>query len=92
MATEKEKSLRGELYHAFVPELVAERQRCAASRHVYNTATNISRIERINLWMEYVTMNSFLFSFAGGNLFVLGVFLSSLGGENLTGSIYIKAS
>jgi len=77
MATEKEKSLRGELYHAFVPELVAERQRCAASRHVYNTATNISRIERINLWMEYVL----LFFLRDGNLGR---------GENLTEAI--KAS
>lgn len=28
MSTEKEKMLRGELYHAFVPDLIAARSRC----------------------------------------------------------------
>ncbi|CCX09973.1 Similar to Maltose O-acetyltransferase; acc. no. P77791 [Pyronema omphalodes CBS 100304] len=50
MATEKEKMLRGELYHAFESELVAERARCAAACAAFNSAGDAPRTERIKLW------------------------------------------
>jgi len=49
-AEEKAKMLRGELYHAFVPSLVAERARCSAACHALNTASGPTRLERANLW------------------------------------------
>lgn len=53
-AVEKAKMLRGELYTAFVPELIAERARCSAACHAFNNASGIPQIERVNLWNEYV--------------------------------------
>ncbi|KAI5816251.1 maltose O-acetyltransferase-like protein [Pyronema omphalodes] len=50
MATEKEKMLRGELYHAFSPDLVSERARCAAACAAFNSASDASRTEKIQLW------------------------------------------
>lgn len=52
---QKERMLRGELYHAFSPVLTAERSRCAQACHNFNTnAASVSRVERINLFHAYV--------------------------------------
>ena len=50
MSEEKAKMLRGEPYWAFADDLVAERSACEHNCRVFNSATNISRLERINLW------------------------------------------
>ncbi|KAF8538038.1 maltose O-acetyltransferas-like protein [Trichophaea hybrida] len=50
MDAEKSKMLRGELYHAFTPLLVSERETCSQRCHAFNTASNPSRLDRINLW------------------------------------------
>lgn len=49
MDSEKEKMLRGELFHSFSSELVAARARCGHACHIFNTAVDASRVERINL-------------------------------------------
>ncbi|KAI4800898.1 trimeric LpxA-like protein [Aureobasidium sp. EXF-8845] len=49
----KARSLRGELYHAFTPELVAERRRCARACNTYNKAESISRRRQVELWKEF---------------------------------------
>ena len=51
-STEKEKMLRGELYHAFTPELFADRARCQKACQRYNQAGDISRRHQIELWRE----------------------------------------
>ncbi|KAH0544698.1 hypothetical protein FGG08_001203 [Glutinoglossum americanum] len=52
--TEKEKMLAGELYYAYVPELVDERERCKAACWRFNNSTNpnlgVSRDERSRLF------------------------------------------
>jgi len=48
----KARSLRGELYHAFTPELVAERRRCARACTAYNKAEGITRRQQVDLWRE----------------------------------------
>jgi len=48
----KARSLRGELYHAFTPELVAERRRCARACTAYNKAEGITRRQQVELWKE----------------------------------------
>jgi hypothetical protein len=53
MDPEKSKMLRGELYHAFHPVLVSEREACFRRCHNYNTASSPSRLERINLWNTF---------------------------------------
>ncbi|KAI9679609.1 MAG: hypothetical protein M1829_001571 [Trizodia sp. TS-e1964] len=50
--TEKEKALRGDLYYAFTPELMAERAQCADACRIYNEAVGISRRRRIELWNQ----------------------------------------
>jgi len=50
--TEKEKMLRGELYHAFTPELVAARTRTRNACYRYNNAGDVSRRRRVELWRE----------------------------------------
>ncbi|KAF3936372.1 hypothetical protein ABW19_dt0200231 [Dactylella cylindrospora] len=55
-STEKERMLNGELYHAFTPELIEERERCKAACWRFNNAANpslcISREEKLRLQME----------------------------------------
>ena len=53
-STNKEKMLRGELYHAFTPELIRERQRCANACKRFNNAKEGSRRELVGLWRECV--------------------------------------
>lgn len=51
----KARSLRGELYHAFTPELVAERRRCARACTKYNKAgedDTMTRRRQVELWKE----------------------------------------
>jgi len=48
----KTRSLRGEMYYAFTPELVKERTRCAAAVHKFNNSPNASRRERVELWKK----------------------------------------
>lgn len=51
----KARSLRGELYHAFTPELVAERRRCARACTKYNKAgedETMTRRRQVELWKE----------------------------------------
>ncbi|KEQ70879.1 trimeric LpxA-like protein [Aureobasidium namibiae CBS 147.97] len=50
----KARSLRGELYHAFTPELVAERRRCARACTAYNKAEGITRRQQVELWKDIV--------------------------------------
>ncbi|EXJ84721.1 acetyltransferase [Capronia epimyces CBS 606.96] len=47
---------RGELYHAFTPELVAERTRCKTALRTYNNAVvgATSRRDSVRLWRELV--------------------------------------
>ncbi|KAF2804045.1 uncharacterized protein BDZ99DRAFT_158701 [Mytilinidion resinicola] len=48
----KQKMLRGELYHAFTDELVAERSRTKHAYTRYNNAGDITRRELTVLWRE----------------------------------------
>ncbi|KAJ5709999.1 acetyltransferase [Penicillium malachiteum] len=51
----KQKMARGELYHAFTPELVAERARCKTALLAYNAAVGVeSRRELVRLWRELI--------------------------------------
>jgi hypothetical protein len=50
--TEKDKMLRGELYHAFTPQLTAERARCRHACTRFNNAGEVSRRRSIELWKE----------------------------------------
>jgi hypothetical protein len=51
--TEREKMLAGELYHAIIPELTTERDRCFAACQKYNNSDNsISELERKNLFRK----------------------------------------
>ncbi|KAL2808824.1 trimeric LpxA-like protein [Aspergillus granulosus] len=47
--TEKDKMLRGELYHAFTPQLIAERARCRLACTRFNNAGEVSRRRAIEL-------------------------------------------
>jgi hypothetical protein len=50
----KQRMARGELYHAFTPELTAERQRCKYACARYNRAGEVSRRTLTELFREYV--------------------------------------
>lgn len=55
MANHKEnfaKMLRGELYHAFTPDLVAERARCKSACAKFNNAGDVPRREQVKLLRE----------------------------------------
>ncbi|KAM5469242.1 hypothetical protein MauCBS54593_004597 [Microsporum audouinii] len=52
--TEREKMLRGELYTAFSPDLIAERARCKAACERYNNAGEVTRRRRVELWRDIV--------------------------------------
>jgi len=45
---------RGELYHAFTPELIAERARCKHAVARYNNAGEVPRRKLTELFREYV--------------------------------------
>lgn len=54
LSDNKQRMLRGELYHAFTPELVAERARCKHACARYNNAGDVSRRKLTELLREYV--------------------------------------
>ncbi|KAL1880252.1 hypothetical protein Plec18167_003655 [Paecilomyces lecythidis] len=53
-STEKDKMLRGELFHAFTPELVAARARCKHACTRYNNAGDVPRRRLVELWRDIV--------------------------------------
>jgi hypothetical protein len=50
----KQRMARGELYHAFTPELNAERARCKHACARYSNAGEVSRRKLTELFREYV--------------------------------------
>jgi hypothetical protein len=52
VAKNHEAMRRGELYYAFTPDLVAARRRCELACERFNTAGDISRRTRVELWRE----------------------------------------
>jgi hypothetical protein len=49
----RQKMIRGELYHAFTPELIAARAKGKAAMRRYNAAVGeVSRREEVRLWRE----------------------------------------
>lgn len=52
LPSEKEKMLRGELYYAFTPDLIAARTRCKHACQRFNNAGDVSRRRQIELWKE----------------------------------------
>lgn len=48
----KRKMARGELYHAFTPELTAARARCQAACKRYTNAGEVPRRRLVKLWRE----------------------------------------
>ncbi|KIY00477.1 uncharacterized protein Z520_04162 [Fonsecaea multimorphosa CBS 102226] len=49
---EWQKAQRGELYHAFVPELIAARDRCKQACDKFNSSQSTTRRRVIELWRE----------------------------------------
>ena len=54
LSENKKRMARGELYHAFTPELTAERSRCKQACARYNNAGDASRRKLTELFREYV--------------------------------------
>jgi hypothetical protein len=54
----KQRMARGELYHAFTPELTAERARCKHACARYNNAGEAPRRRLTELFREYVHSRS----------------------------------
>ncbi|KAE9986149.1 hypothetical protein EG328_006411 [Venturia inaequalis] len=54
LAENKRKMQAGELYHAFTPDLVAERQRCGIACERFNAAGKVSRRRNVELWRDIV--------------------------------------
>lgn len=50
--SEKDKMLRGELYCAFTPDLIAARARCSRATRQFNNAGDVSRRRLVELWKE----------------------------------------
>ena len=50
--TNKARMLRGELYYAFSPTLIAARQRCKYACNRFNNAGEVSRRREVELWRE----------------------------------------
>jgi Maltose acetyltransferase len=53
-ADNEARRLKGELYYAFTPSLVAKRNRCHHACHRFNQAAEAPRRELVRLWREYV--------------------------------------
>jgi len=47
-----ERMRSGELYHAFTPELVAQRTRCRHACNRFNLAGDVSKRKLVELWKE----------------------------------------
>ncbi|SMR49560.1 unnamed protein product [Zymoseptoria tritici ST99CH_3D1] len=54
MSENKARSLRGELYYAFTPELVNGRRRCSQACKRFNNAEDITRRRQVELWNDIV--------------------------------------
>ncbi|RMJ22461.1 hypothetical protein PHISP_06674 [Aspergillus sp. HF37] len=54
MASEKDKMLRGELFLAFTPDLIAARTRCKHACNRFNAAGEVPRRRLIELWRDVV--------------------------------------
>jgi len=54
LSENKQRMARGELYHAFTPELNAERARCRDACARFNNAGHVSRRKHTELFREYV--------------------------------------
>lgn len=52
MSENKQKMLKGELYHAFTPELVRERRRCRDACQRLIDARQVSRRRQVELWRD----------------------------------------
>ena len=52
LGPEWQKAQRGELYRAFVPELIAARNRCIRATDAFNQAKDTSRRNMVTLWRE----------------------------------------
>ena len=52
-AENEARMLRGELYHAFRPELTAKRNRCHHACNRFNSVGNANRRKLVELWKEY---------------------------------------
>ncbi|GAQ45054.1 maltose acetyltransferase [Aspergillus tubingensis] len=50
----RERMRRGELYHAFVSDLTADRARCASACRRFNNAGDVSRRQSLELWKDIV--------------------------------------
>lgn len=50
--TEREKMLRGELYRAFTPDLIAARTKCKWACKRFNDSEEVSRRRQVELWRE----------------------------------------
>ncbi len=72
MDTEKDKMLRGEMYIAFDPELVREREHCRALTREYNATTETEYEKRTELIKQ-------LFGSAGANAYVEPTFRCDYG-------------
>lgn len=51
-AENRRKMEAGELYYAFTPELIKERQLCKQAARLYNESEGLSRREQIELYQE----------------------------------------
>lgn len=58
MSENRRKMLRGELYHAFTPELVADRARAKHACARYNNAGEVPRRKLTELFREYMRLPS----------------------------------
>ena len=50
--SEKDKMLRGELFLAFTPDLIAARARCTHACNRFNNAGEVPRRRLVELWRE----------------------------------------
>ena len=52
LSENKQRMQKGELYHAFTDELVAERTRCTRAVNRFNDDRESTRRHRVELWRE----------------------------------------
>lgn len=52
MSENTARSLRGEIYYAFTPELIKARRRCAAACTQFNKADLTTRRKQVELWKK----------------------------------------
>ncbi|EER45857.1 acetyltransferase [Histoplasma capsulatum H143] len=52
--TEREKMLRGELYRAFTPDLIAARTKCKWACKRFNDSEEVSRRRQVELWRDII--------------------------------------